>query len=1186
MGRTQANDDDARQKIIDDLVARYVDQLNAGIPLPTGEILEEYPEVGIEVVSQLEAFVDAIPTSDANDPVGTLGDYTLRRPVGRGGMGVVYEAWQNSLERQVALKVLPAGIAADDKAFSRFMREAKTAARLSHPHIVGVYGIGVESDTPYYTMEYVEGETLAQVLDRLRAAKGKEETVIQSTSRLFRQDDRDAGDEVESAKPSESEVEAQPLSIDEVTADYCYKLAGAFAGVAEGLQYAHTKGVVHRDIKPSNLMLDLVAKHGGPLNGRLRILDFGLARREGQDSLTASGDLMGTVLYMSPEQAMAKRISLDHRTDIYSLGATLYEMLTWQVPFQGKNYQDTLSQILLRDPKPLRQLNPRIPKDLETIVLKCLRKDAKARYSTAEALAQDLRRFVRGDPIEARPQSRWETLARQIQRNRGRLTAAACALLTALLVGGGAYLYVESERLAKVEESERFVTRFLGEAIALRRKTGGTESERISRLRDALAAAEKAAERARDDVSAELRGQAKAVRAELRQEVKNRDMLARLETLPFPEFGLNKFERLELRLYPEAFTEYGIDIETLEPDVAAHRIRESGIAKELALAIDIWARLVRRPSTIATSRRLFRIATTVDSDPWRDRLRTSIVEDDLEEARLVARSAHVQETSDRRLGFLAAHLYGRGDPEAAESLLRRTHRVHEDSYWINYWLGLVLSNTGRGEESLRYFTAAIARRPDNARVRVETARVLSSRDEHRAAAEAYQKALSLSPDARFVYRGLRSFIQGLHTKGEGAILRDLLAVLDEVHRSGTPYHHLARYALVEGWLLSRQVLDPPAALAVATSEVQRTHRHDPEALLLLARVQSALGARAEATRVLEEASRLGAQPSGEVLSLLDQYLEDLPAETLGYASIDRALAQGETLVPWGAEWRFFRGVRDPSADLEWTELEFDDTGWEKGASGFGYGDGDDATLLGDMRDSYTTLYVRHHFTLSDLDSYARYWLSVRVDDGCVAYVNGREIGRVRIDDSKVRFSFDAVARTGPSEPIPTTSFEIDKSLLRHGENVLALQGFNLTKDSSDLSLIPILQAEPSSTTIPKRFQGLQRAAVGDEKARARWIYLEGWLLERRREPALAAEKFRRVLTLDRSQPEPFLRLAANLRAAGQATAAAMELRELLTEGKFSQLHGLWNLWLEVSMVDLARSPTDLLNVVNSLQRLV
>jgi serine/threonine protein kinase len=177
------------------------------------------------------------------------------------------------------------------------------------------------------------------------------------------------------------------LDTDEVHRDYCLNIAKAFADVADGLQDAHRHGIIHRDVKPSNLILDK--------DGRLRILDFGLARIEGQETITKSGSFLGTPLYMSPEQARARKVPIDHRTDIYSLGATMYELLTWRPPFKGRDHQDTLSQIITKDPLPPRKVSAQIPKDLETIVLKCLRKDSNDRYGTAEALAQDLRRFVR-----------------------------------------------------------------------------------------------------------------------------------------------------------------------------------------------------------------------------------------------------------------------------------------------------------------------------------------------------------------------------------------------------------------------------------------------------------------------------------------------------------------------------------------------------------------------------------------------------------------------------------------------------------------------------------------------------------------------------------------------------------------------------------------------------------------------
>ena len=367
--------DDERNREAQLLLEECIDRLITGDELDLETLVAEHPITGPEVVLQLRTFEGFEDELEA-PPLGALGDFTLRRQIGRGGMGVVYEAWQGSLDRQVALKVLPVGIAADNKSFVRFMREAKTAAQLNHPNVVRVHSVGLEENTPYYSMEYVEGETLGELIGRQNGGEPQEETPFGP-----RNDVR-----------------------------YAISLAEAFAAVADGLQHAHSRGVVHRDIKPSNLILDG--------DRQLRILDFGLARLEGQESLTVSGDLMGTVLYMSPEQAMAKRIPLDHRTDVYSLGATMYEMLTGEPPFRGKTQHDTLSQIIVRDPRSPRQLNSRVPVDLETMVLKCLRKDAGERYGTAEALSQDLRRYVRGEPIEARAPSMWEVTVKRLWRQQ------------------------------------------------------------------------------------------------------------------------------------------------------------------------------------------------------------------------------------------------------------------------------------------------------------------------------------------------------------------------------------------------------------------------------------------------------------------------------------------------------------------------------------------------------------------------------------------------------------------------------------------------------------------------------------------------------------------------------------------------------------------------------------------------
>ncbi len=423
-------DDDVR---IEDALAGYIDRLNAGGRVSPEEVHFDHPTLGGEIVERLRAFaaaggavLDGLVGPDGTNPFGetaplgaahTLGDYKLRRQIGRGGMGVVYEAWQGSLDRQVALKVLPPGVAADTKSYTRFLREAQIAAKIRHPNVVAVHGFGVEAGTPYYAMEYVEGETLAALIARRREAG-------------------------EIPSPEE-----------------CYRAAEAFAGVAEGLDHAHKKGVIHRDLKPSNLIFDR--------EGKLRILDFGLARLEGQETLTGSGDFLGTPQYMSPEQARRKQIPIDHRTDIYSLGATMYEALTLRPPFRGKDHADTLSQIIERDPNPPSRINPRVPRDLETIVLKCLRKEAGERYGTAEALGQDLRRFVRGDLIEARTSPVWHRIARKLWRARLRVTFVA---LSILLLCSLLFLVLEhfhrGQRIQEAIDKEQSLDGLVGEAIS------------------------------------------------------------------------------------------------------------------------------------------------------------------------------------------------------------------------------------------------------------------------------------------------------------------------------------------------------------------------------------------------------------------------------------------------------------------------------------------------------------------------------------------------------------------------------------------------------------------------------------------------------------------------------------------------------------------------------------------------
>jgi serine/threonine protein kinase len=334
-----------------------------------------------------------------------LGDYRILREVGRGGMGVVYEAEQLSLGRRIALKVLPFALTLDPKQLQRFKNEARAAAQLHHQHIVPVYAVGSERGVHFYAMQYIEGQSLAEVIQDLkRQERSKKDATAPtphpdraaSTGPYLPQGERASGDASALPVPETAEkpLGALATSFSANSSGFYRTVARLGIQAAEALEHAHQYGVVHRDIKPGNLMVDG--------HGHLWITDFGLAQFQSDAGLTQTGDLLGTLRYMSPEQAGGQRCAVDHRTDIYSLGVTLYELLTLHPPFEGGDRHTLLHQILNEEPYPPRAFHKTIPVELETIVLKALAKAPSERYATARELADDLSRYLDYQPIRAR----------------------------------------------------------------------------------------------------------------------------------------------------------------------------------------------------------------------------------------------------------------------------------------------------------------------------------------------------------------------------------------------------------------------------------------------------------------------------------------------------------------------------------------------------------------------------------------------------------------------------------------------------------------------------------------------------------------------------------------------------------------------------------------------------------------
>jgi serine/threonine protein kinase len=398
--------------------------IESGSRIDTTEYLERYPALAPE----LKRFFDTRAGGEREagfGPGAVVDDYRIVREIGRGGMGVVYEAEQISLQRTVALKVVTPSALRSKAAFERFKREANAVARLSHPRVVLVHGFGQSGDVCYLAMEYVPGLNLGEIIDRLKTARLHGRRYVRISGEDLERD-LTSGSRVRrlTGTPHGEEQRAQGIVVD--LRNYA-QLAASFAlDAAEALAHAHSHGVVHRDVKPSNLILDRSS-------GRIKLSDFGLAKAPEDGSITGSGDFLGSPAYVSPELASGKRGRVDARSDVYGLGVTLYELLTLVQPFAGKDVAQVLKAILTAEPVPPGKLDPRIPRDLETIVMKCLEKDPANRYQSADELVEDLRRFLNYEPIVARPVPRRVRLLRTVRRHRSGLALSALGLLVLAL---------------------------------------------------------------------------------------------------------------------------------------------------------------------------------------------------------------------------------------------------------------------------------------------------------------------------------------------------------------------------------------------------------------------------------------------------------------------------------------------------------------------------------------------------------------------------------------------------------------------------------------------------------------------------------------------------------------------------------------------------------------------------------
>jgi WD40 repeat protein/serine/threonine protein kinase len=487
----------------------FMEALRQGKHPSVEEFARRYPEHADEIHEMLPALVLMEKARSADEPgqwhqvrasapavpLQQLGDYQILREVGRGGMGVVYEAQQLSLGRHVAIKVLPSRALLDPRQLGRFQREARSAAKLHHTNIVPVFGVGEQDGLHYYVMQFIQGLGLDVVLDELRRLRhsrgrpaltkgdtpghptdaplevsatgvarallmgefGKPDspdapTVIREEPGEKRYDGRGSKDEGKQQGTSDSSLIPHPSSLSssaiislpgqsggstlsESSSQYWQSVARVGMQVANALEHAASQGILHRDIKPSNLLLDDT--------GNVWVTDFGLAKAQSDsDDLTNTGDLIGTLRYMAPERFNGQG---DLRSDVYSLGLTLYEMLALRPAFDEAERNKLVKRVMHDEPARPRKLNPGVPRDLETVVLKAIARDPAHRYQTSTEMAEDLKRFVEDRPVKARRISNAEKLWRWCRRNPLPATlAAAVALLLVLGTTFSTYFAIDA----------------------------------------------------------------------------------------------------------------------------------------------------------------------------------------------------------------------------------------------------------------------------------------------------------------------------------------------------------------------------------------------------------------------------------------------------------------------------------------------------------------------------------------------------------------------------------------------------------------------------------------------------------------------------------------------------------------------------------------------------------------------
>jgi tetratricopeptide (TPR) repeat protein len=621
----------------------------------------------------------------------------------RGGLGEVWVARDEEFQREVALKRIQEEYADDPDSRRRFLLEAEVTGRLEHPGIVPAYGLTRDAQArPCYAMRFIRGGTLKDALQRFHEAD---------------QPGRDPGE--------------RSLAL--------RQLLNRFIAVCNAVAYAHSRGIVHRDLKPSNVLL-------GEKFGETLVVDWGLAKvvgrqeaarssdeegtlrpRSGGGAETRTGQAVGTLPYMSPEQAAGRWDVVGPVSDIYGLGATLYHLLTGQAPFGGGRQGEVVLQVQRGEfPRP-RQVKSAVPKALEAVCLKAMALKPADRYATALALAEDVEHWLADEPVTAYREPWTVRTGRWLRRRRVLVTAVTAAAVVGLVLGGAGWLWLERQA-ARHEEALR-----QGVSAALDR---ATDMQKQGRFGEALAVLEQALDRVGDSGPADLRQRLERRQGDLRL-VGQLDAI-RLKVATVVEGNFNS--AAANRDYQAAFRKAKLGQPGEDVTTVARRIRGSAIREHLVAALDYWAMVAHDWRRTVW---LLAVARRADPDPWRDRFRDPKVWQDRAALVRLTRQAKVETLSPQLMTTLAALLVRHGaDP--VPLLLRAQGRYPQD-FWLNFVLAMMLKEAKKPDQAVGYYQVALALRPGTAIVYSDLGLALQDLGRLEEAIACFQKARALEP---------------------------------------------------------------------------------------------------------------------------------------------------------------------------------------------------------------------------------------------------------------------------------------------------------------------------------------------------------------------------------------------------------------------------------------------------------